>query len=159
MIEEEISPIIVKNLLEIQISSSQETSQFNFNFGEFVKACLEIPIQKSNLEYICNQIEDTINLLNISCLSNEFLFSFYQIKIIGKFFNELLKNIGEIKVEQKGQKLNSDTLLNIKTLTNIRPILLKLRLLEGLTNKGKSNFGYCMNPALHMPEINQLLIK
>ena len=50
-------------------------------------------------------------------------------------------------------------MLNIKTLTNIRPILLKLRLLEGLTNKGKSNFGYCMNPALHMPEINQLLIK
>ena len=56
MIEEEMSPIIVKNLLEIQISSSKETSQFNFNFGEFVKACLEIPIQKSNLEYICNQI-------------------------------------------------------------------------------------------------------
>ena len=50
-------------------------------------------------------------------------------------------------------------MLNIKTLTNIRPNLLKLRLLEGLTNKGKSNFDYCMNLALHMPEINQLFIK
>ena len=157
--EEEMFPEIMNYLKEIQISSSNETSQINFNFGEFVKTCLEVPLQRSNLEYICNQIEDTINLLNVSCLSNEFLYSFYQIKIIGKFFNELLKNIGEIKAEQKGQKINSEALLNIKTLTNIRPILLKLRLLEGLTNKGKSNFGYCMNPVLHMPEINQLLLQ
>jgi len=157
--EEEMFPEIVKNLKEIQISSNNETSQFNFNFGEFVKACLDVPIQQSNLKYILNQIEDTINLLNNSCLLNEFLYSFYQIKIIGKFLNELLENIGEIKAEQKGQKINSDFLLNIKTLTNIRPILLRLRLLEGLTNKGKSNFGYCMNPVLHMPEINQLLFQ
>ena len=152
-------PEIVKNLKDIQISSGNETSTFNFNFGEFVKACLEVPIQQSNLEYILNQIEDTINLLNNSCLLNEFLYSFYQIKIIGKLFTELLENIGEIKAEQKGQKINSDALLNIKALTNIRPILLKLRLLEGLTNKGKSNFGYCMNPVLYMPEINQLLLQ
>ena len=78
-------PDIVKYLKDIQISSSNEASQTNFNFGEFVKACLEVPLQQSNLEYICNQIEDTINLLNISCLLNEFLYSFYQIKIIGKF--------------------------------------------------------------------------
>jgi len=159
MSEEDMFPEIVKNLKEIQISSSNEASQFKFNFGEFVKACLEVPIQKSNLEYICNQIEDTINLLNISCLSNEFLYSFYQIKIILKFFNELLENIGEIKTEYKGQKINSDDLLNIKSLINIRPILLKLRLLEGLTNKRKVYFGYYMNPVLYMPEINNLLLQ
>jgi len=40
---------IVKKFLEMQISSSNETSQFNFNFDEFVKNCLEVPIQQSNL--------------------------------------------------------------------------------------------------------------
>ena len=157
--EEEMFPEIVKILMEIQISSENESSQFNFNFGEFVKLCLEVPIQQSNLEYIKNQIDDTINLLNNSCLSKEFLYSFYQIKIVGKLYNDLLANIGEIKAEQKGQKLNSDALLNLKSLTNIKVILLKLKLLEGLTNKGKSNFGYLMNPILHKPGINQLLLQ
>ena len=57
--EEEMFPEIVKTLLEIQVSSSNETSQFNFKFGEFVNICLEVPIQQSNLEYVINQIEDT----------------------------------------------------------------------------------------------------
>ena len=156
--EEEMFHEIVKILKEIQISSENGISKFNFNFGEFVKLCLDVPIQQTNLEYIKNQIDDTINLLNNSNLSNEFLFSFYQIKIIGKLFNDLLENIGEIKAEQKGLKLNSDSLINIKSLKNIKKILLKLRLLEGLTNKGKTNFGYLMNPILHQTGINKLLL-
>jgi len=158
-INEELFPEIVNNLKEIQISSINETSQFNFDFREFVKACLEIPLQQSNLEYIYNQIEETINLLNNSCLSNEFLYSFYQIKIIGKLFKKLLDKIRINKLEQKGLKLNSDDLLNTKDFTDVRPILLKLRLLEGLTNRGKSYFSYGMNPILYMPEINQLINK
>ena len=157
--EEEMFPEIVKTLMEIQIDSTSESTQFNFNFGDFVRLCLEVPIQQSNLEYIKNQIDDTINLLNNSCLSKESFFSFYQIKIVGNLYKELLDNIGEIKAEHKGQKINSDALINIKSLSNIKFILLKLRLLEGLTNKGKSNFGYLMNPVLHMPEINQLLLQ
>ena len=51
--------------------------------------------------------------------------------------------------------MNSDELLRINSL---KPILLKFRLLEKLTIKGKNNFGYCMNPFLYYPEINQLLI-
>lgn len=47
--EEEMFLEIVKKFLEMQISSSNETSQFNFNFDEFVKNCLEVPIQQSNL--------------------------------------------------------------------------------------------------------------
>jgi hypothetical protein len=97
--EEEMLHEIFKNLKEIQISSINETFHFNFKFREFVNVCLEVPIPQSNLEYILNQIENTINLLNNSSLSNEFLYSFYQIKIIGNFFNKLLENIGEIKVE------------------------------------------------------------
>jgi hypothetical protein len=44
------------------------------------------------------------------------------------------------------------------TINSLRPILLKFRLLEGLTNNGKTNFGYNMNPILHMQDINQLLL-
>ena len=62
-------PDIVKTLIEIQISANNGVSQFNFNFGKFIQACLEVPIKKSNLEYIINQIEDTIILLNNSSLS------------------------------------------------------------------------------------------
>ena len=51
--------------------------------------------------------------------------------------------------------MNSDELLRINSL---KPILLKFRLLEKLTTKGKNNFGYCMYPFLYYPEINQLLI-
>ena len=42
-------------------------------------------------------------------------------------------------LKSKEQKINSDQLLRIDTL---KSILLKFRLLEGLTNKGKENFGY-----------------
>ena len=118
-------PEIVKTLMEIQIDSTSESTQFNFNFGDFVRLCLEVPIQQSNLEYIKNQIDDTINLLNNSCLSKESFFSFYQIKIVGNLYKELLDNIGEIKAEHKGQKINSDALINIKSLSNIKFILFK----------------------------------
>ena len=154
--EEEMFPEIVKILTEIQISSMNETSTFNFQFGNFVKACLDVPIEEGNLNYIKDQIEDTINLLNISNLSKESLFSFYQIIIVKKIYEELLENIGSVKVENKGQKINSDELLRINSL---KTILLKFRLLEKLTSIGKNNFGYCMNPILYMPEINQLLLK
>ena len=154
--EEEMFPEIVNALKQVQIDSQNSTSQYNFNFGSFVTQCLSVPIEKSNLEYIKNQIEDTLNLLNYSNLSNESLFSFYQIKIIHRFYGELLDKIDSVKVENKGQKLNSDELLRISSL---KPILLKLRLLEGLVNKGKSNFGYNMNNVLHIPDINELIYK
>ena len=154
--ENEMFPNIVKELIEIQTDSLNETSQFNFNFGNFVKLCLDVPIEQGNLEYIKNQIEDTVNLLNYSNLSKESLYNFYQIKIVEKFYSDLLNNIGSVKAENKGYKISSDELLRINSLKNI---LLKFRLLEGLTNKGKSNFGYCMNPILYMPEINQLILK
>ena len=86
------------------------------------------------MEYIKNQIEDTLILLNNSNLEEDSLYSFYQIKIIGNFYNELLENIGLIKVENKNQKINSDELLEINSL---KPILLRFRFLEGLNNKGK----------------------
>ena len=154
--EEEKFPEIVKCLLEIQISSINEITEYNFNFGQFVSLCLEVPIEQANLEYIKNQIEDTLNLLSSSNLKEESLFSFYQIKIVEKLYNELLENIGVIKVENKGKKLNSDELLKINVL---KPILLRFRLLEGLTNKGKDNFGFCLNSVLYIPEINQLILK
>ena len=146
--EEKMFSSIVNILVKIQIDSQNETSQYNFKFGNFVSECLKVPIEQGNLEYIKNQIEDTLNLLNYSNLSDEYLFSFYQIKIIERIYNELLKNINSVKVENKGQLLNSDELLRIDAL---RPILLKFRLLEGLTNKGTMNFGYCLNKACYMP--------
>ena len=148
---------IVKELKNIQIDSLNETSKYNFNFGNFVKLCLDVSIEKKNLEYIKSQIEDTINQLNYSnLLSKESLYSFYQIKIVGKFYTDLLEIIGSVKVENKEYKINSDELLNINYL---KQVLLKFRLLEGLTNKGKSYFDYYMNPILYMPEINQLILK
>ena len=154
--ENDIMSIIDKELREIQIDSLNETSKFSFNFGKFVKLCLDIPINKENLENIKNQIEDTINLLNYSNLSKESLYSFYQIKIVEKFYSDLLGIIDSIQFENPDYKINSNELLKNKLL---KPILLKFRLLEGLTNIGKSNFGYCMNPNLYMSEINQLIYK
>ena len=73
-----------------------------------------------------------------------------------KIYDELLENIRLVNVENKGQKLNSDELLRINSL---KTILLKFRLLEKITSKGKNNCGYCMNPILYMPEINHLLLQ
>ena len=151
MTEEEMFPVIVNALKNIQIDSQNEASKYSFNFGNFVSQCLLVPIEKGNLEYIKNQIDDTLNLLNYSNLSKDYLYSFYQIKIIGRFYGQLLDNIGSVKVENKGKKLDSDELLRIASL---KPILLKLMLLESLTNKGNQNFGYNMTTVFHMPEIN-----
>ena len=76
------------------------------------------------MEYIKNQIVDTLILLNNSNLEEDSLYSFYQIKIIGNFYNELLENIGLIKVKNKNQKINSDELHEINSL---KPILLRFR--------------------------------
>ena len=153
---EDLFQKIMTCLLQIQNSSLNKVSTYNFNFGDFVKECLDVAIEEENLRYIKDQIEDTLNLLNYSELSKESLYSFYQIKIVYNFYEEILENIGSVKVENKGQKMNSDQLLRIDTL---KPILLKFRLLEGLTNKGKENFGYNINPVLHKPELNQFLLK
>ena len=91
-------------------------------------------MEKENLEYIKTQIEDTLKLLNDSNLKEASLYSFYQIRIIEKFYDELLDKIGLIKVENKNQKINSDELLQIDSL---KPILLRFRLLGALTNNGK----------------------
>ena len=154
--EEEMFPEIVKCLLEIQIASINIENKYNFDFGKFVTFCLEVPIDQTNLEYIKIQIKDTLNLLDVSDLNEEALFSFYQIKLVEKFYNELLENIGAIKVENKGKKLNSNELLKINIL---KPILLKFRLLEALCNRGKENFGFGLNPVFYVPEINQLILK
>ena len=65
-------------------------------------------MEKDDLEYIKNQIEDTLMLLNCSNKEENSLYSFYQIKIIVNFYNELLDNIDLTKVENKNQKINSD---------------------------------------------------
>ena len=154
--EEEMFPEIISDLFQIQIASSNEFSQFNFNLGKFVKSCIEIPIEKTYLEYIINQMEDTIILLNNSNFSKESFHYFYQIKIVKQFYIEILKIIDSVKIEDKRRKLNSDELLKVNSL---KPILLKFRLLEELTNKGDKNFGLGMNSNLYIPEINKLILK
>ena len=75
--EEEMFPEIVKILIEIQISGTNNISTFKNQFGNFIKTCLEVPIEEGNIKNIKDQIEDTINLLNISNLSKESLYLFY----------------------------------------------------------------------------------
>ena len=87
-------------------------------------------------------------------MKKEFLYSFYQIKIIERLYNQLLDNIGAVKVENKGKKLNSDDLLTINAL---KPILLKFRLLEFLTLKNTKNFGYNMTTIFYRNDIGQLM--
>ena len=95
----------MKCLLQIQNSSLNKVSQYNFNFGDFVKECLDVSIEEKNLRYIKDQIEDTLNLLNDSLLSKESLYSFYQIKIVYNFYEEITENIGSIKSKIKVKKL------------------------------------------------------
>ena len=150
-------PDILKDLIEIQKSSSdskKEITDFHFEFGNFVKKCLELEIEEDNLKYIITQIKDTLYLLDNSNLKKEYLYSFYQIKIIERLYNQLLENIGAVKVENKGKALNSDDLLTIKAL---KPILLKFRLLELLTLKDTKNFGYNMTTIFYRSDIDQLI--
>ena len=154
--EEKKYPDILKDLIDIQESSisKKEITDFHFEFGNFVKNCLELEIEEDNLKYIIAQIKDTLYLLHNSILKEEFLYSFYQIKIIERLYNQLLENIGAVKVENKGKKLNSDDLLTINAL---KPILLKFRLLEFLTLKNTKNFGYNMTTIFYRNDIGQLM--
>ncbi len=70
---------IVKILIEIQISGKNNISTFNIFNLEIFKSCLEVSIEVGNTKKIKIQIEDTINLLNISNVSKESLYLFYQI--------------------------------------------------------------------------------
>jgi hypothetical protein len=78
--DEDAFPEITKSLIEIQIFSINTISQFNFNFGNFVTACLNVPMEEENLEYIKNQLEDTLTLLNYSELSKNHYIHFIKLK-------------------------------------------------------------------------------
>ena len=103
--EDEKFPDITKDLKEIQKSSvsKKETTDFVFKFENFVKNCLKVEIEEENLKYIKIQIEDTLNLLDESNLNKANLYLFYQIKIVWRFYNQLLENIGAVKVENEGK--------------------------------------------------------
>ncbi len=112
-------PKIMEPLLQIQKASTNRASQYIFDFGDFVKECMDVYLEEENIKYIKDQIDDTLNLLNNSDLPKESLYSFYQIKLIEILYNEILNNIDCIKSENKGHKINLDQFLRLESLKPI----------------------------------------
>ena len=110
---------------------------YDFNFTNFIRKCLKLPLNDEILKWIINNIDDTINLLNNNNnLNNLRKSNLYQIYIIKIFLEELIKNSKCIDECISNKELLSDDLLTIK---EIRPIILRLKLLYALLKNKNEN--------------------
>ena len=131
-------PKIINELRKIQkaVEDTNLGNKIDFLFKEFIENCLLIQISESNLNYILNNIEDTLNLIeyNKSKLSAQKLAEFKKLNSIKIILKKIINNIDKVTSIEKGLPLNSNELIKNSSLKS--PIL-SLHLLLELVKNGK----------------------
>ena len=106
---------IIEDLIGIQNYATRNIEYNNFSFFIFVRNCLKIPLNKVLIEKICNNIEDTINLLdNNAIMKKEIKSKFYQINIVKDILKNIENNFNSISNIQEMKIIKDNELLNIK---------------------------------------------
>ena len=116
---------LLVDLRNIQLFACKELESSNFSFVQFVMKCLLIEI--ADVQFIHEHILDTIKI--ISCSDQQLDSEFFQLKIIERVFNDIIKGMDKLKEEDSNLPLKEDHLLKNKDLN--KPIS-KLRLLNEL---------------------------
>ena len=131
-------PKIIGELRKIQKAVEDQTlgNKIDFLFKEFIENCLLIQISESNLNYILNNIEDTLNLIeyNKYKLSKQKLAEFKKLNSIKIIFKKIINNIDKVTSIEKGLPLNSNELIKNNSL---KAPILSLHLLLELVKNGK----------------------
>ena len=119
---------LLEQLRDIQIGITESKAK-DFNFLDFVMNSLNIKLESIN--FILKHIDSTLFLINTSStnLKSTHINNYYQISIIYKILNNIMKYGSEIGGEYNLCSLNDPQLLKIEQL---RWPILRLKLLENL---------------------------
>ena len=107
-------------LRNIQLNVAKNIQYQDFDLKEFLRYCLFIPVSMESLQFIRNNIYDTINLLdnddnNVDeTLKNKF----YSIRFIKSSYDNILKNYENIEGFDKKRELNDYELLSYDKIKN-----------------------------------------
>ena len=156
-IEEEFKDI-VDDLCGIQNYASKNIVYNEFNFKNFVEKCYTIvPLNKEKIQWLLNNIEDTLNILdnNIN-MDNELKSKFYQIITIKKIYEEIINKFDKIDGFVNEIKLSSEQLLSI---SEIKQILLKFKLLNYFLLQKENLYEINLNYLLFNPICQELCQK
>ena len=146
---------IIENLIEIQKCAIRNIEYREFDFGDFLNYCLQVPINKEKLQSIYNNLVDTIILLDNCSIMDEILKNnFYQIHFIKDNFEHILNYCGYVSGLESEKQLNNDDLLKYN---NMKNYLLRLKFLNLILNlKGKKIYNPLLNYELLTPYSNEL---
>ena len=130
-INEKLSNILllIKNCQEIIINNKK----LDFILIDFIKVCLNLELDESELQKICNYINETLEVLTerLNKKNNTIQIFGYimQMKLISKIFKEIQSRFSEIESKYYNIKLNSEEIENIEA---IKEPIMKLKLLSQL---------------------------
>ena len=152
-------PNIIKELNKIQqaVESPNSGNSIDFLFKEFIEDCLQIQITESNLNFILNNIEDTLNLVNYNQnkLTKQKFAEFNKLNSIKIILSKIKNNKNKISPIEKGLPLNSNELLKNETL---KSPLLSLHLLLELVKNGKKYFAEGLKDELYIKNLEEFLL-
>ena len=128
--------LLIKNCQEIIINNKSS----DFFLIDFIKECLNLELEESELQKICNYINETLEVLNKTLKSlnenlkkknnSSHIFGYImQMKIIYKIFKDIQSKFSEIESKYYSIKLNSEIIENIEA---IKESIMKLKLLGQL---------------------------
>ncbi len=119
---------IIEYLRNIQLNVANKIQYLDFDLKEFLRNCLLIPINRETLQYISNNIFDTINLLDNddNNVDEPLKNKFYSIRFIKSSYDNILKNYENIEGYDRNTPLTYNELLRYD---NIKNFLLRMKLL------------------------------
>ena len=144
---------IVECLIEIQKYAGRNIEYREFEFRDFLKYCLKVPINKEKLQSIYNNLVDTILLLDNNCGMDEILKNkFYQINFIKNNYENILNNFGNVSGFADKLELTNDQLLKNE---DIKLYLLRMRFLDLILNGDDKKKVICdENKRIYEPNLN-----
>ena len=105
----------------------------DFILVDFIKECLNLELDESELQKICNYINETLEILTAKLKKKNVqshIFGYImQMKLIYKIFKEIQSKFWEIEAKYYSIKLNSEEIDNIEA---IKEPIMKLKLLSQL---------------------------
>ena len=155
--EEEFKEI-VEDLIGIQNYAAHNIAYNEFDFKNFVEKCYNmVPLNKEKMEWLLNNIDDTLLLLNNNkSINNELKSKFYQIIIIKKLYKAILSKSKKINGFVNEVKLSDEQLLKID---EIKQILLQFKFLNKLLSKNICFYERNINYYLFDPLCSELCKK
>ena len=147
---------IVEYLIGIQKYAITNIEYREFDYKDFLDKCLKVPINREKLQYIYNNLDDTLLLIdNNNNMDERLKNKFYQINFIKNNYENILNNFDKVSGFEVKLELDNNNLLQNN---DIKKYLLRLRFLKEIIKRNENKVIYesNLNYNLFTPYSNEL---